>query len=111
MGRASLTFFCCVLAIPACTKLIPGIRADSLEHALLAGVLLGVCYLLLRPVLKLLTLPIGCLTLGTFGFGIDALMLWLLPQFIPGLHIDDITSAALAALLVNGVCMIAGGIR
>jgi len=41
----------------------------------------------LRPVLKLLTLPLTCLTLGLFSFIVDAFLFWLVGQFIPGFHV------------------------
>ncbi len=111
MGRRTLGFLCCVLAMPTCTQLLPGIRADKLETALLAGVLLGFVYLLLRPALRILTLPIGCLTMGLFNFVLDAALILLLPQVFPGFQVDGFAPALLAALLVDGLCMVAGGLK
>lgn len=113
MGRRTLTFCCCMLAIPTCTELglIPGLHADSMQTAMLAGALLGLCYLLIRPIMRLLTMPIGCLTLGLFTFIIDAALIMALPYVIPGFVLDGFSAALLAALLVDGLCMLAGGIK
>lgn len=113
MGRRSLTFCCCLLSIPSCTQLglISGMHADSIGTALLAGALLGLCYLLIRPIMKLLAMPIGCLTLGLFTFVIDAALVMALPYVVSGFTLDGFLPALLAALLVDGVCLITGGIR
>lgn len=112
MGRRTLTFLCCVLAVPTCVKLFhPFMRSNSLQTSLLAGALLGAAYLLVRPILKLLTLPIGCLTLGLFSFFIDATLIMALPYVFPGFVVESYLWALLAALLVDGVCLITGGIH
>jgi len=108
MGRSSVTFWCCVLAVPTLTRLTDGIRCDSVYLAVLAGAALGVVYLLIRPVLRILTLPIGCLTLGLFGFALDAGLIYLMGQYLPGFHVASLEWALLAALFIAGVQTIAG---
>ncbi len=110
MGRKTLTFLCCLLAVPACCKLMaPHIVADSLETAVLAGALLGVAYLLVRPVMRILTIPIGCLTLGTFGLVIDGALFMALPHLVQGLHVESFLWAMIAGFLVNCMCLAVGG--
>ncbi|MDL2206417.1 phage holin family protein [Eubacteriales bacterium OttesenSCG-928-N13] len=111
MGRRTLTFLCCVLAIPTAARLIDGLKVDTMQTALLAGALLGVCYLLLRPLLRLFSLPIGCLTLGLSNFAIDVGLIFLLSNVMPGFTISSMLPAVLTAILVNGVCMVVGGLR
>jgi len=108
LSRPSVTFWCCVLAVPTLTKLTDGIKCDSLYLAVLAGAALGVAYLVLRPVLRILTLPIGCLTLGLFGFALDAGLIYLMGQYLPGFHVASLEWALLAALFIAGVQTIAG---
>ena len=57
-------FLCCLLAMPTCAYMLEGIQAESLKEAVFAGTLLGVAHLFLRPALRILSAPIGCLTLG-----------------------------------------------
>ncbi|MBR2572264.1 MAG: phage holin family protein [Clostridia bacterium] len=109
MKRIGLAFFSCLLTVPLCVQMLPGITAEPMENAILAGALLGFAWLLLRPLLRLLTFPIGCLTLGISGFITDCALIWLMAYLIPGFEIQDLFSLALAALLVDGVCLIAGG--
>jgi putative membrane protein len=111
MSRPSITFWCCVLAVPTLTKLTDGIRCDSLYLALLAGTALGVIYLLIRPILRILTLPIGCLTLGLFGFVLDAGLIYLMGEYLPGFHVASLEWALLAALFISAVQVITNALN
>ena len=110
-GGIAVTFLCCVLGVPTCAKILPGIVAADVMASLQAGVLLGVAYLLLRPGLKLLTLPIGCLTLGLTNFAIDVGLLYGCAYLIEGFSMESFISALGAALLINAISAIAGGFR
>ena len=108
-GRRGLTFLICVLSMPACAKILEGVTAQPPQTAVLAGTLLGLAYLLLRPLLRLLTFPIGCVTLGLSGFVIDCALILLMDAYVPGFSVDGILWAALCAALVDGLCLIVGG--
>ena len=102
---------CCVLAMVTCPYLLPGIEAAEPAAAVAAGTLLGLAYLVIRPVMRILTLPIGCLTLGLFNLAIDVGLIWLCGELIAGFAVASIVDAILAAVLVNSVCAIVGGFR
>ena len=110
-GGIAVTFLCCLLGVPTGAKLFPGIVVAEPMAAVQAGVLLGVAYLLLRPVLKLLTLPIGCLTLGLTNFAIDVGLLYGCAYLIEGFSVESVVSALGVALLINGISAVAGGFR
>ncbi len=110
-GGVAVTFLCCVLGVPTCAKLIPGIAAADVMAGLQAGVLLGVAYLLLRPGLKLLTLPIGCLTLGLTNFAIDVGLLYGCAYLIEGFSVESVIAAVGTAVLINGISAFAGGFK
>lgn len=110
-GRTFITFLCCVLAMPTCTYILPGISAAEPVQAVTAGVLLGVAYLVLRPVMRLVTLPLGCLTFGLFNLVIDVGLIYLSASFIEGFTVAGFLPALLAAILVNAICAVVGGFR
>ena len=58
-----------------------------MQGALLFVLVLSLANLVARPVLKAVTLPLTCLTLGLFNFVINAFLFWLVGQFIPGFHV------------------------
>lgn len=107
-GGAWLVFLACVMAMPAAVTMLPGITADTPQQAVLAGALLGFAHLLLRPVLRILSAPIGCLTLGLFGMVIDVAMIYACGYFVEGFAVTDVVHALYAAILVNCLCLIAG---
>ena len=110
-SRTAITFIGCTLAVPTATYLLPGLAAEEPIQAVAAGVILGLAYLVVRPAARLLTLPLGCLTLGLFNFVIDIGLIYLCHYFIPGFTVDSPLTALLTAIFVNLVCAIAGGFR
>jgi putative membrane protein len=66
------------LALWVATQVVNGITFKG-DWLLLAGVSLvfGVLNVVVRPILKLLTLPFFIVTLGLFTFVLNAFMLWL----------------------------------
>ena len=69
------------------SRYIPGILVESFYTALIVSLIWGILGLTVRPVLKILTLPINILTLGLFSFVLNALLFWFLATFIAGFHV------------------------
>jgi putative membrane protein len=81
--------------------LVSGISVVSFwPTAVIAAVVLGLLNLIVRPIIKLFSLPITILTLGLFTFVINALLFWLL-NLIDGISIDGFISALLGSLIVS----------
>jgi len=55
---------------------------------ILAALVYGILATLVKPVLKLLTLPLAILTLGIAWFFVAMFILWLTDVFVSGLHIN-----------------------
>lgn len=98
-------------ALWVATRLVPGISFSGHWTLLMAVALVfGVLNASVRPLLKLLTLPLLILTLGLFTFVINALMLWL-TSGVSGLlglsfHVQGFWSAFLGALVVSFVSLL-----
>ena len=112
-----LVFLCCVLAVPTCGVLVgdlvlPGAWTEAtlsrLRPWLTVGVLLGAAHLLVRPILRLLSAPIGCLTLGLFGLVIDVALIYVCAHFVEGFAVSGLLYAVLTAVLINTICAIVG---
>ena len=111
-GRTVATFLCCVLAIPTAHAIMPGmIQVSEPTQAVAVGVLLGAAYLLLRPLLRLITLPLGCLTFGLFHWVIDVGLIYACAYFIEGFAVSSLAVAVLLALFVNALIALVGGFR
>jgi putative membrane protein len=107
MSRFLLRAVFAALGLWLATYLVPGLRIDSPGTLLLAGLLLGVCNALVRPLLILLTLPITLLTLGLFLLVVNAAVLGLVALLLPGFSIASFGAAFLGALIVGFVGWVA----
>ena len=63
-SKSAIVFACCLLAMPTCVKLLDGFHAENMESALVMGALLGALHVAVRPILRVVSIPLGCLTLG-----------------------------------------------
>lgn len=77
-----------------------GISARSLTAVVVAAVLLGLINLIVRPVVRVITLPINLVTLGLFGWVINGLMLWATSLLVPGFHVAGFLPAVFGAVLL-----------
>ena len=113
--RGTLVVLTCLLAVPTVSYLIYGApdmsdRAAAVPY-LAVGAALGVLQLMLRPVLRLVSAPLGCLTLGLSGTAIDVALIYLSARMVPGFPMPEFLCALLTALLINVVSVIVGGRR
>jgi putative membrane protein len=81
--------------------------ATALVGALVLGVLNG----LIRPVIKLLSLPLTILTFGLFLFVINGFMLEMMTWFVTGIAFSGFGSMMLLALVVSLVNLMFGESR
>ena len=96
------------LALWVATQVVNGISFKG-DWLLLLGVSLvfGVLNIVVRPVLKLLTLPFFFITLGLFTFVLNAFMLWLTGMVSMalgfGFYVDGPGAALVGGLVVSVV--------
>ncbi|MEO8277096.1 MAG: phage holin family protein [Thermoanaerobaculia bacterium] len=74
----------------AASRLLPGIHYEGgLLYLLLAGFVLGLVNVLIKPIVTLFSLPFVILTLGLFFLVINGLMVWLVDYFLVGFKVDS----------------------
>ena len=81
--------------------LIPGISVENFSSAMLVFVIIALINIFIKPVIKLITLPINFLTLGIFGLIINALLFMLAGYLAPGVHVDGFVSAFLGSIVLS----------
>ena len=86
---------------------VPGVHITGFGSALLGALVLAVVNTLIRPLLRLLTLPITVLTLGLFSFVVNAAMFGLAALLIRGFAVDGFWPALWGALLYGLLSWIA----
>ena len=98
------------IAIAVAAWFIPGLHLRGPGTALVAGLILGVVNVLVKPALILLTLPLTLITLGLFLFVVNALCLAATAALVPGFEIDGFAAAFLGALIVTVVSWLLNGV-
>ena len=96
-----------LLALVVAGAVIPGIRIQSLQMGIIAAGILGIVNAVIRPVVLLLTLPINLLTLGLFTLVINAALLKLVADLVPGFVIESFGAAFFGALLISVISWVA----
>lgn len=72
--------------------LIPGFTIEGgFPTLLLGGVCLALLFLLLKPILNIISFPVNVLTLGIFSLFTNAFILYLLTIFIPEITVQAFT--------------------
>ncbi len=82
------------------TYFVPGFQITSFTSALIVVLVLALLSVFVKPILLFLTLPINLLTLGLFTFIINAFLLYVAAQFVPGFTIDGFLTAIIAAFVM-----------
>jgi putative membrane protein len=89
-----------VVALALAALGLTGVVHFATVGAWIAGsVAVGLINALLRPILRLLTLPLNVLTLGLFGWVLNAALLLLASRLVPGFVITGFGRALEAAVL------------
>ena len=105
------------VAIWVATALVPGVEVTGNDTGqtvltlLVVGAIFGLVNAVVKPVVKLFSLPFYFITLGLFAFVVNALMLelvaWLSGRLSISFTIDDFFWSALgAAVVVTFVSMV-----
>ena len=89
------------VAVLVTASLLGGVHWDSLGALIGAALLLGILNAFVRPVLLVLTAPLILLTLGLFILIVNGLMLYWVPSFVRGFHVDSFGSAFWGAILIS----------
>lgn len=79
---------------------------ERIKIAFLAGLILGLFNLIVKPVVKILALPINILTLGLFNIIINAGMLWFVDLIMKGLKIEGFWGYVLSSLVISVISIV-----
>ncbi len=89
------------LSLWVADDLFEGIAFESPKSLFVAGLVLGIVNVFVKPVLILLTLPLTIVTLGVFVLVINALMLLLVAWLVPGFSVMGFWAGFFVALFVS----------
>ncbi|MEK7482298.1 MAG: phage holin family protein [Patescibacteria group bacterium] len=98
-----------ILGLYLASRFIPSVQVEGgLKILLMAGAILGVLNYFVKPILKLVSLPLRILTLGLFSFIINMALVWGADILFPGLIIKGIWPLFLTSLIVWGLGILLG---
>ena len=117
MGKGLAGLIVSALATVVAIAVVPGITlvGDSYLGPLMFALALSMVNALVRPVAKLLSLPLTIVTLGLFTLVINACMFMLASNmavglFGSGIEVDSLGSAMLGSIVVSLATSFFGGI-
>lgn len=84
------------------TTIVPGIFFHgSIVQLLLAGAILGLFNLIVRPIALLFSIPFLILSLGLFYFILNGILLWVASFFLPGYSVSGLIPGIIGSLVLS----------
>jgi len=123
INRLILQVIVGVLGFFLAIKFIPGIGLEVIpgksqffgiglttnwQILVLVGSVLGLINFFIKPVLKIITLPLRILTLGLFGFIINMVMVWIVDILFPELVIQGLLPLFWTTIIIWGMSFVLG---
>lgn len=99
--RSILQLLVTTLALLVGAHLMERVSFEQPWVAVVAAIVLALLNLFIRPLLVLLTIPATLLTFGLFLLVINACIILLAREIVPGFHVADFWSALWLSLLVS----------
>ncbi len=88
------------IAIIITAYLLPGATV-TLTGSIVLAVVLGVINIFIKPLVKLITIPLTILTLGIFSLVINALFIILASKLVPGFSVSGFWSAFWFSIILS----------
>lgn len=83
------------------SAVIPGLEIRSIWSALAAAIIYGILSVLVKPILKFVTLPLNFLTLGLTHALIGGLILYMTSGLVGGFYIRSFWVAFFASIILG----------
>lgn len=96
--RFLIKFLVFTAAVYLTAMLVPGITVAGIKGALIVSAVMGLLNTFVKPIVKLLALPVTLLTLGLFALVINAVFIELCAYLVPD---SFVVSGFLAALIYS----------
>jgi putative membrane protein len=98
--RLGISWLTNALVLLIVDVLLTGVTASNVGSLLLAAAVFGVLNTVLKPLLRLITLPLAVLTLGIAWFFVSLLMLEITNWLVSGFSINGFWTLVAATLIV-----------
>ncbi len=98
--RLAISWLTNALVLGIVVAVLRGVTVNNAEDLIIAAAVFGVLNTLLRPILRLVTLPLAILTLGVAWLFVSMLMLVITRSIVHGFHIHGFTALLEATLII-----------
>ncbi len=96
------------LAVAISAYVLPNVSLDSFVTAILVAVVLGIINTFIKPIVKILTLPINILTLGLLTFIINGIFILIASNIVDGFYVASFLWAVLFSIVLSVISGILG---
>lgn len=96
-----ISFIGNAVALFLTANLVSGVMVKDLKVLLIATVVIALVNTFIRPILRLISLPITLVTFGLFALVVNAAALGLAAWLVPGFEISGIIPAIIGALVLS----------
>jgi putative membrane protein len=96
-----IKLFLSAIAVMLTSYLLPGIEVSDFLSALFFAALLALLNATIKPLLIIFTLPLTVFTLGLFLLVINAVVILMVDDFIPGVQVDGFWWALIFSLILT----------
>jgi putative membrane protein len=101
--QLTLSWVANAIVLAVVTGVLSGVEVDSAGDLIRAALLFGILNTIVKPFIRLLTLPLAVITLGLIWFGVAMLMLWLTDVLVDGFDIHGFRTLVYATIIVWAV--------
>ena len=102
MINSILKLFVPAIAVMLAGHFLDGVTVQSFQIAIAVAIVLALLNMFVKPILKLLTIPITFLTLGLFLIVLDAFMIILADKAIEsGFDVENLGWAIICSLFIS----------
>jgi putative membrane protein len=104
--RLAISWLTNALVLAVVAAVLSGVHVSSAGSLLVAAAVFGVLNTMLKPLLRLVTLPLAILTFGLAWFGVSLLMLVITKAIVSGFYVHGFGTLVGATLIVWGVNLV-----
>ena len=99
--RLLLNLLLNTFSVIATAYILPGVVVSSILTAAIVAVVLGTLNTFVKPILLFLALPITFLTLGLFTLVINAVLVLIAAELVPGFEVVSFWYAILFSIVIS----------
>lgn len=103
MLSAFFTLIATVLSLLVVDLVVPGVFLANFPAAIIAALAIGLVNTFIRPILRVLSLPINFVTLGLFSLVVNGLCFWLASVVTPGFAVSGLLAFILGPVVLSFV--------